>query len=562
MLRIVLRTFAVLAAFLPAACGSGTTIGGAPAPSQGSTTGPTGGQTPGASATQTPPAGSKPTASAAPTASPAGGATPSPGPTSSTLDLTCDTAPYPSTTYVQCETINYAMVSEAPAEQTQPAFVTALASQSTVNTQQWLARAEADSSWLDPLSGNTPQTPLCTTWGANCVGDPFRYANVAGPQGTAFYSQATVIPFVVYDSGCARMSGRVWAPASSAPGNALPNVVIENGSIEAPETLYWWAAQALVLDGYVVMTFDPRGQGRSDEQTPTGVQGGNINDTVFESGLVDAIDFFHSSPSKPYPNNVTCKETYPTTVAPYNPFWNRIDPNRLGIAGHSAGAAGVSIVQGYGGPGAAPWPGKIDSMNPVKVAVAWDGLLGPAGGDVGGIGSQSTAGDPKFTSRFPAMGNSSEYGLAPTLFATPPPAELHKAAFDQWVAAGTPVYEFTIRGSSHYDFSPITGFPATSWCPDAAATECSDGWGNPMSEYYTLAWFDRWLKLSGEAGYADADARLLDDNGPQGRNKMSWHFHSARSYPDRNGVMNVCSNIRSGCADTGNGPNVRLPNRR
>jgi hypothetical protein len=37
------------------------------------------------------------------------------------------------------------------------------------------------------------------------------------------------------------------------------------------------------------------------------------------------------------------------------------------------------------------------------------------------------------------------------------------------------------------------------------------------------------------SAFADAGARLLDDDGPQGRNKMSYHFHSARSYPDRNG---------------------------
>jgi hypothetical protein len=454
------------------------------------------------------------------------------------------------------------MVSEAPAEQTQSTFVTALAAQGLTNTEQWTVRATNDPSWLSPLSGNTPQTPLCTTWGAMCVGNPFQYPDSAGPYGSTFYTnEATVVPFVVYDSGCARMSGRVWAPASSAPGSALPNVVIENGSIEAPETLYWWAAQNLVLEGYVVLTFDPRGQGRSDEQTPTGVQGGNINDTVFETGLVDAIDFFHSSPSAPYPNNVNCKGIYPTAVTAYNPFWNRIDKNRLGIAGHSAGAAGVSIVQGLGGPGAAPYYGKLDTANPVKVAVAWDGLLGPAGGQVGGIGSQSTASDPKFTARVPAMGQSSEYGLAPVLFATPPPPELHKAAFDQWVAAGTPVYELTMRGSTHYDFSLITGFPATSWCPDAASNECTNGWANPVSEYYTLAWFDRWLKNPGEIGYADADARLLNDNGPQGRNKLSFHFYSARSYPDRRGTMHVCSNIRGGCADTGNGPNARSSRR-
>ena len=32
----------------------------------------------------------------------------------------------------------------------------------------------------------------------------------------------------------------------------------------------WWFSQALVRAGYVVLTFDPRGQGRSDQQTPTG----------------------------------------------------------------------------------------------------------------------------------------------------------------------------------------------------------------------------------------------------------------------------------------------------
>jgi hypothetical protein len=305
------------------------------------------------------------------------------------------------------------------------------------------------------------------------------------------------------------------------------------------------------------MSYDPRGQGLSDLQTPSGTQGGNLNSSVFWTGLVDAIDFFRSTPSHIYPNNVTCKGTYPTVVAPYNPYWNRLDPDRLGIAGHSLGATGVSIVQGYGGPGAAPWPGKIDSTNPVKVTVAWDGLLGPAGGDEGGLGDTSTANDPKFSARVPAMGNSSEYGLAPVTFATPPPIEMHKDAYSQWVKAGVPVYEITVRGSSHYEFSEAPGLPSTSWCPDAASMECENGWGNAMSTYYTVAWIDRWLKNPGELGYDTADARLLDDDGVQGRNKMSWHFHSARSYPDRSGVMHVCSNIRVGCLYTGLGPNVR-----
>ena len=79
----------------------------------------------------------------------------------------------------------------------------------------------------------------------------------------------------------------------------LPAVVIENGSIQAPEPLYWWMAQALVRAGYVVLTFDPRGQGRSDLMTPSGEQGSNFNSAVFWTGLVNVIDFFRSTPVMP-----------------------------------------------------------------------------------------------------------------------------------------------------------------------------------------------------------------------------------------------------------------------
>ena len=49
----------------------------------------------------------------------------------------------------------------------------------------------------------------------------------------------------------------------------------------------------------------------------------------------------------------------------------------LGLNGHA-------VVQGYGAPGAAPWPGQLDKTNPVDVVVAWDGLLRPEGGLIGG----------------------------------------------------------------------------------------------------------------------------------------------------------------------------------
>ncbi|MGH8539093.1 MAG: hypothetical protein ACRETW_01130, partial [Stenotrophobium sp.] len=144
----------------------------------------------------------------------------------------------------------------------------------------------------------------------------------------------------------------------------------------------------------------------------------------------------------------------------------------------------------------------------------------------------------------------SEYGLTPAPFLQPPDPEGHKGAFDAWKKAGVPVFAFTIQGSTHFEWSLIPTLPTTSWCPQIVNGECSGGWGNAMAQYYTLAWFDRWLKKPGEAGYTDADARLLDDAGPQGAAKMSFYARSARSYPARDGTMRTCEDIRAGCTDS------------
>jgi hypothetical protein len=444
---------------------------------------------------------------------------------------------YPSPEWGAREQANYARVGEAPLEQlSNPVFMQRFTEQGLANQLEWTNRIAADPSWFGLPSGNTLVTPLCGTWAMQCVGDPFRYPGFAGPDGDDFYAnEAEVIPVLFYDQGCARISGRVWAPRNGR--NGLPAVVIENGSVQAPETLYWWAAQMLVRAGYVVMTFDPRGQGRSDQQTPGGEQGSNANSAVFWEGLVDAIDFFRSSSVQPYPHNVTCAGSYPTETTPFNPHINRIDPTRLGIAGHSLGATGISVVQGYGAAGADPWPGLIDAENPVDVAVGWDSLR--AGGAMG---------SPAAVPRVPAMGHSSEYGLTPAPFLQPPDPEEHKAAFTAWKDAGLPVFQLTIQGSSHYEWSLLATFPTSSWCPSTEGGHCSGGWGNPLAQHYTLAWFDRWLKNPGEPGYASADARLLAD--ADWVERYSFYFRSARHFPDRGGLVHHCDDIRAGCSDT------------
>lgn len=188
---------------------------------------------------------------------------------------------YPSPEWTAREAVNYARTQEAPRQQAaDPAFQQRWQEQSLANFQSFLERQAADPDWR--TTGN-----LCETWGEQCTGDPYRYPGV-----DPFHDEAVVEEVAFLDRGGARLAGHVWAPAA---GDDLPAVVITNGSVQAPQTLYWWAAQALVESGYVVLTFDPRGQGRSDNSTPDGEQGSNTNPEVFVTNTIDAVDFLRST---------------------------------------------------------------------------------------------------------------------------------------------------------------------------------------------------------------------------------------------------------------------------
>lgn len=474
------------------------------------------------------------------------------------IDTTCDLAAPPSAEFLSCEQVNHARTLEANLEQLSPAFTQRQLAQSAANAAFIVQRFVDDPSWgLPPALLNTPATPLCAAGMGPCVGDPFRYPEVDGADGRLFYEQeAEVIPVVYYDRECARISGRVWKPRSAQ--GPLPAVVIKNGSVQAGEQLYWSAAQALVRAGYLVLTNDPRGQGRSDFGSPTGGQGGNINGAVFFEGLVDDLDFLLSSPVTPYPHEGRCAGTYPTQTDAFNPMSAAIDPDRIGITGHSYGAAGVTWVQSYGAADGDPWPGLLTVENPVKVIVAWD-ALGSADvplaatvsslqslGDTSFISAASLPGGaPPVRARVPALGFTSEYGFTPVPFLNKPERSDHLRGFEQWRAAGMDVMQLTIAGSTHLDYSLGPVLPATSWCAEVIDNHCVGGWAAPMIQHYTVAWFDRWLKQAGEAGFESADARLLDD--AQWIDRMSIHYASGRAFRLRSGQQVDCADIRLEC---------------
>jgi hypothetical protein len=468
------------------------------------------------------------------------------------VDTSCDNAVFPSLDWTACEQTNVARTFVANIEQLNPAFIQRSQTQENDNRLAILDRFASDPSWsLPPTQGNTPATALSASGMGPYVGDPFRYPGVDGPDGKVFYEQeAEVLPVVYYDQGCARISGHVWRPLHLADGQKAPMIVIKNGSGQASEQLYWWAVQPLVRAGYVVLTNDPRGQGKSDAATPnSGEQGGNINGHVFYQGLVNDIDFMLSDPNVPYPHEQSCAGTYPTITATHNPFYEYVDSSRLGIAGHSYGAEGVAWVQSYGAEGAEAWPGLLSAVNPVDVAVGWDGLNG------GTATSLPIPDDPFRQEGFPAVVANkplltfrSEYGFTPVPYLSDPNREAHKVAFAQWQSANVPVIALTIAGTTHLDYSLGPTLPASSWCTEVIDNHCVGGWARPMITEYTVAWIDRWLKKPNEADYEDADARLLND--AAWADRMSIHFSSARDFPIRNGEQIVCEDVRLECGES------------
>jgi hypothetical protein len=433
--------------------------------------------------------------------------------------------------FAQREAANFARVSQAPSQHlSDPDFAARWQQQSLANALEFAGLG------LDRRIAT--QGNLCREWSEPCTGDPYRYPGV-----DEFYDRADVVPVSFLDRGGALLTGRVWAP--KAASGRLPAVVITNGSVQAPETLYWWAAQALVDAGYVVLTFDPRGQGRSDNRTPSGQQGSNANPDVFATDTVDAVDFLLSTPAAPYEGNVAGE---PRRVTAFNPLHAVVDRERLGLVGHSLGARGVSVVQG-----AQPWPGTGDA-NPVDAVVAWDNL---ALSD----GSTGLAGIP-IVPRVPAMGQAGDYFLTPTPYPRPPDPDDKRRGFLSWQAAGVPSYQLVVEGGTHYEWSLLPGFPTTAW--EAGG---DGGWGNPVARHFTVAWLDRWLKAEGEPGFADADARLLGlserpaASDLQGGTtpatwceRLSFHFRSSYDFPTRAGDAQRVDDLGTACAAQAGAP--------
>jgi dienelactone hydrolase len=330
------------------------------------------------------------------------------------------------------------------------------------------------------------------------------------------------------------LRGHVFVPPASVhrPRSGFPGVVITDGSVQAIEELYFWAAEDLAEAGYVVMTYDVQGQGDSDlfgEDCPGDCSGVPYQqDYNFYQGAEDSLSFFLSD---------------------RNPFADMLNARRVGIAGHSLGAAAVSHV------------GQCDTR--VKTIVAWDNLDRIT--DCAGI---------KIPERYrakelintSALGLAADYLFNPQPNPTPPDPDAKLDGYRQVAAAGEDAMSVTLRGATHLEYSYIPAIlPASEL-------------GERMASYFTQAWFD--LKLKHRAGGFDRlvahafdgsadehsigagiyDVTAADPTDPYSgnvpyrikgipvRDAVSFYYRSRYSLHDpRSGAAATCDDMRAGC---------------
>jgi dienelactone hydrolase len=437
------------------------------------------------------------------------------------------------------EAQNFSITQQRQAIYDTPQYQSQLAADSATNTANALTTEAAD-------PGRFFSDDLCWNLSNGCAGDIRLYNWAANG-----YGLVRPVLFTARDG--ATLSGHVWATVAGPAKR--PGIVITNGSVQADEEMYWYAAQTLAKAGYVVLTFDPQGQGQSDTfgQSPDQNEGvpAQSDGRPFYDGTEDAINFLLSSPSHPYEPVPSCNTgtshaaKQNSRVAArldtaYNPYYSLLSGGKIGLVGHSYGAAGVSYI--------AQWDRRVGAV------VALDNLGGPGpnAGVVPGSGSSMTIGeqgcpaDPADRTTVPitkpALGISADYGLPPTPNTSLPNPTLKEQESKVYSQAGVDSGELVIRGGSHLDFSfiPNQAFGASLRGPD-------------LTDWYATAWFDKYLKHDPNADAWLLTSRWRSDPVEAGvdpnhdGNAFSFYYYSRLDIHLAQGGHWACEDLRDGC---------------
>ncbi len=483
-------------------------------------------------------------------------------PATATTPTDCATAAANTPPYATCESRNLAITGQ---NATRHSDLMAGITRDTIAYQEAKARALA----ADPERHPDPNS--CTTVLA-CPIDP---------RLDGWTSRGGLVSPVLYTSRSGgTISGHLWATVAGPAKR--PAIVIVNGSIVGYEQGWWYLAQSLAKAGFVVMTFDTQGEGMSDQlgeapdQTEDAFAGTPLlgligprpitqdvfggNGLPFYDGAQDALDFLLSTPAHPYvPRPSTSSGTSHDAKqvrrvaagldAAYDPLWQLVDPQHIGLTGHSYGAQ------------AASWLAQKDPR--VEAAVALDSLclptapspdeavsLSASSPDFGGLPyitygfnktCFSTPGGPAPAITKPILGIAGDYLLSPIPYVEPPNPLGKSRASLAYSAAGVDSGQILIRGGTHLSFADLPVlFPSSLRAID-------------MTTWYTTAWFEKYLEHKPGADAMLLTRRWQDDTATgaidpgNDANLFSWHYRSRLDFTRSSGARVDCENLRAGC---------------
>jgi pimeloyl-ACP methyl ester carboxylesterase len=303
----------------------------------------------------------------------------------------------------------------------------------------------------------------------------------------------------------ARIVGHLWRP-KDAGSRRLPAVVFVNGYGSADDS-YFFAAQDLAEHGYLVMTFDPQGAGGSDTDPapqycePGGAwtqpqemgiqeQGSCAGKDPDDTPLREAEGLGFVATGKVGNEDATGTRTVYRKIAPRfvfgtldaaayllsdrNPWRANVDAERVGVAGHSAGAWAALMVAGG------------DPQRRFRAAVAMDAYHGY---------------DFGVTGRAPTLLIQSEQENVAGPRTVPPsaprdPGQLHatRGVFADLRDRGIDTGFYVLRGSTHNEFTDVF-------------TQASRK-GQRVASHLMLAWFDAQLRGRGDGVQRLHDERL------------------------------------------------------
>lgn len=311
------------------------------------------------------------------------------------------------------------------------------------------------------------------------AGDPFRY-----PPDWQAAGRGSVVG-VRFRSSYANtlMEGDLFVPPGPPPQGGFPGVIFTTGGSHAYRHLYSWVGEGLAEHGYVVLLYDVPGQGGS-ESFGTGPMGlpypgpvcnpGPVPSPctyIFESAVKDSLDYFMSA---------------------NNPLAGSIDSSKIGLMGHSIGAAYATNI------------GEADPRVKAIVNLDSTGYLEPT--------NRYKAHAPMLliSSDYPGQGIAEPYRSPPNPWshqygyrhlscqATPP-----NPPSSQVCAANEPAVDsmaVALRSSTHYEWA---------YLPYGGPPRSASRYGERVSFYYTLAWFDAYLR-SEESAFTRLTARVFD----------------------------------------------------